>query len=128
MCDPATPHLLAGGMSSTTSGHESRRSTRVHLKVVIEAHGVNEPLTCDGQTIVVNLHGALISTAVGLRVGTMIEIEVYLTGKRAQAKVVYVDPDQPRHCGIELARPQNIWGISLPPDDWREDESVNVVE
>ena len=99
---------------------ESRRSTRVPLKVRIEAQGSTEHLTCDGETIVVNLHGALLSTSVGLRVGMKIEIEVCLTRKRAQAKVVYVDPDQPRHCGIALAKPQNIWGISLPPHDWQE--------
>jgi hypothetical protein len=29
--------------------------------VVIEARGVTEPLICDGETIVVKLHGALIS-------------------------------------------------------------------
>jgi len=47
---------------------ESRRSTRVALNVVIEAQGLSEPLTFEGETIVVNLHGALISTSVGLRV------------------------------------------------------------
>jgi hypothetical protein len=48
---------------------ESRRSTRVRLKVVIEAHGRSEPLTCEGETHVVNLYGAFILTAVALRVG-----------------------------------------------------------
>ena len=110
-------------MSPEPVAREHRRSTRVVLKVIIESQGISEPLTSEGETIVVNLHGALISTAVVLRVGTIIEIQVYLTGKRARAKVVYVDPDQPRHCGIALAKPQNIWGISLPPDDWREDDS-----
>jgi hypothetical protein len=43
---------------------ESRRSTRVRLKVVIEARSLAEPLMCEGATIVVNRHGALISTAV----------------------------------------------------------------
>jgi hypothetical protein len=102
---------------------EYRRSTRVRLKVVIEARGITEPLACDGETHVVNLHGALISTAVPLRVGMEIEIHVILTNKRAAAKVVYVDPDQPRHCGIGLDEPQNIWGISLPPEDWCEGDS-----
>jgi hypothetical protein len=71
---------------------------------------------------VVNLHGALILTAVPLQVGMKIEIYVILTDKRASAEVVYVDPEQPRHCGIGLAKPQNIWGLSLPPDDWREND------
>jgi hypothetical protein len=102
---------------------ESRRSTRVRLKVVIEARSITEPLACEGETFVVNLHGALISTAVPLRVGMRIEIHVLLTDKRAAAKVVYVDPDQPRHCGIGLEEPQNIWGVGLPPDDWHEGDS-----
>lgn len=115
-------------MSSKPVARESRRSTRVPLKVVIEAQGVTEPLTCEGETIVVNLHGALISTPAVLKVGTIIEIEVYLTGKRAKAMVVYVDPNQPRHYGIALAKPQNIWGMSLPPDDWNEGDSESAPE
>ena len=99
---------------------ESRRSTRVPLRVLIEAQGIAEPLTCEGETIIVNIHGALISTSVALSVGMKIEIHVYLTGKRATAEVVYVDPEKPLRCGIALATPRNIWGISLPPKDWHE--------
>jgi hypothetical protein len=87
---------------------------------MIETRGVSEPLACKGETQVINLHGALISTAVALRVGMEIEIRVILTDKRACAKVIYVDPDQPRYSGIELEQPKNIWGVPLPPDDWRE--------
>jgi PilZ domain len=108
-------------MTSKQVVRESRRSTRVGLKVAIEAHGLSEPVTCEGETIVVNLHGALILTAVTLRVGMKISIHVHLTDKRATAEVVYVDPDQPRHCGIKLEKPQNIWGLSFPPDDWHEE-------
>src|SRR5579864_6392397 len=94
---------------------ESRRSTRVRLNVRIEALGVSELLTCEGETLVVNLHGALILTAVALCVGMKIKIRVLLTDKRATAEVVYVDPDQPRHCGIKLEKPENIWGVPSPP-------------
>ena len=107
-------------MASNPVNRESRRSTRVRLKVRIEALGVSDPLTCEGETLVVNLHGALILTAVALRVGMKIGIHVLLTDKRAIADVVYVDPEQPRHCGINLERPGNIWGMSLPPEDWDE--------
>jgi hypothetical protein len=99
---------------------ESRRSTRVSLKVVIEAHGITGHLICKGETIIVNLHGALISTSVDLTVGMKIEIRVNLTGKQTNAEVVYVDPEKPQCCGISLAIPKNIWGISLPPSDWDE--------
>ena len=101
----------------------SRRSTRVPLKVLIKAQAIGEPLLCEGETIVVNLHGALISTAVPLRVGLRIEIEVILTDKRATAGVVYADPEQPLHCGVALSKPQNIWGLSLPPEDWHDDNA-----
>src|SRR5262245_53708803 len=107
---------------------ESRRSTRVRLKVVIEVEGVAEPLSCEGETIVVNRHGALISAAVALRVGMRVAIRVVLTDKRAVADVVYVDPDAPRICGVGLVQPQNIWGLSLPPDDWNDSNSGPVRE
>jgi hypothetical protein len=51
-----------------------------------------------------------------------IEIDVYLTSKHANAEVVYVDPERPLRYGITLATPRNIWGISLPPEDWHEDD------
>ena len=100
--------------------HRSRRSTRVPLRIVIDVRGTAEKLVCEGETIVVNLHGALVSTPISLGVGMKIEIHVYLTGKRASARVVYIDPEQPFHCGIELDHPRNIWGVSLPPEDWRD--------
>jgi len=105
-------------MPPTATFRESRRSTRVPLKVVITVEGGAQSLRCEGETIVVNLHGALISTATGLSVGMRISIHVYLTDKRATARVVYVDPRNPLRCGIELDEPRNIWGVPLPPDDW----------
>ena len=110
-------------MTSSPANPESRRSTRVRLKVRIETLGVSEPLSCEGETLVVNLHGALILTAVALRVGMKIGIHVLLTSKRAIADVVYVDPEQPRHCGINLEKPENIWGMSSPPDDWHKGDT-----
>src|SRR6266852_1571339 len=90
---------------------ESRRSARVPLKVVITIEGGTETRTCDGETIVVNLQGALIATAIGLRTGMRISIQVYVTGKRAAARIVYINPENPLHCGIELDEPRNIWGV-----------------
>lgn len=98
---------------------ESRRSTRVPLKVVIMSRGLSESLVSDGETIVVNHHGARIFSVTPLCVGLEIEVHVIITGKRAKAKVVYVDPSHAHVCGIELAKPENIWGISLVPDNWR---------
>lgn len=110
----APPHMLK------MQNRESRRSTRVPLRVVIAAQSIDGPLTCGGETVVVNRHGALILCSVPLRMGLRIEIHVILTDKRAPAEVVYVDPERPLVCGIALNRPENTWGLSLPPDDWYE--------
>jgi len=99
---------------------DSRRSTRVPLKVVLSARGLSEQLTCDGETIVVNRHGALISSTVPLWIGLQIEIHVVITDKRAKAKVVYLETERPFICGVALEKPENIWGLSLAPDDWFE--------
>ena len=100
---------------------ESRRSTRVPLKITLEILGTSEPLTCTGETIVVNLHGALISCSHELQPGMQIVVHVYLTGKKCGARVVNIHPENPSHYGIELEEPVNIWGVSLPHDDWHEE-------
>ncbi len=107
-------------MSQARAG-ELRRSTRVPLKVVISAQGLNEPLICHGETVVVNRHGARILCSDPLHLGLKIEIHVVITDKRAKAQVVYVDPEQTLVCGIALDQPENIWGLSFPPDDWYEE-------
>ena len=103
--------------------HETRRSTRIPIKIRIEAAGINEPVTCDGETVVVNRHGALISTTVALRLETKIEIHIIPTDKRARAHVVYVSRDSPLCCGIALDKPANVWGVEFPPADWQDDRS-----
>jgi hypothetical protein len=110
-------------MPQQNSVQNLRRSTRVPLKVVIAIEGGTEIRMCGGETIVVNLHGALIATAIELSSGMKISIHVYLTDKRAAARVVYVDPENPLHCGIALDEPRNIWGVPLPPNDWEAPNS-----
>ena len=108
--------LMAEGWQHT----ESRRSTRVPLKITITVKGEAEAFTCEGETVVVNLHGALIKTQQELLDGQRIELHVYLTGKSAGARVVHCGKDDRLQCGIELDHPMNIWGVSLPPEDWDE--------
>jgi hypothetical protein len=116
-----TRFLLAGAYPSFMSTAPNlRRSTRVPIMVAIEVEGCSEPLICEGVTIVVNLHGALISTDLALSVGMKISIHVILTDKHAKARVIYVDPKNGLRCGIELDEPRNIWGIPLHPEDWDE--------
>ena len=98
-----------------------RRSTRVPLDVSLEVQG--ETGTHKGVTVVVNLHGALIRIVKPIALGAHIRVTVYITSKSAKARVVYISNENPLTCGIELDEPQNIWGVSLAPDDW-EDNST----
>jgi len=104
---------------------EHRRSTRVPLKVAISVEGQSDR-TCDGTTEIVSLHGALIHTSIELPYGADVDIHVYLTDKRARARIVYINPLNRLMCGIELERPENIWGVPLPPKDW-DDSSISRV-
>jgi hypothetical protein len=56
--------------------HESRRSAHVPLKVVITVEVGVESESCNGVTIAVSRHGALIATAFGLSAETKISIHV----------------------------------------------------
>jgi len=93
-----------------------RRSTRVPIQVQIEVKASGRTLS--GETVVVNLHGALLKTLEPLEVGGQITLHVSLTGKSASARIVFADPEQASHFGIALDVPENIWGISLAPEDW----------
>jgi hypothetical protein len=65
------------------------------------------------------MHGALVKTADQLTLGDRITIHVQLTGKSADGRVVFVSRERHLEFGIALNIPQNIWGISLAPADWR---------
>jgi hypothetical protein len=79
---------------------ENRRSTRVRLQITIEIEGMTETMMWmvrPSSSVVVNKHGALITTARALQVGTKILLYVYLTGKKSGARVVNVSGDNPSH-------------------------------
>jgi len=96
-----------------------RRSTRVPIRIRIEVEATG--FSCEGETIVVNLHGALVKTSSALQLGTRTSVHVQLTGKSAAARVVFASRERPLEFGIGLDEPQNIWGVSLAPADWRGD-------
>jgi len=86
------------------------------LEVSIQVEGQQQKM--NGVTVVVSLHGALVTTEHLLDLHARILLTVYITSKNVNATVVYKDPGDPFNAGIELDVPQNIWGVSLAPDDW----------
>ncbi len=104
---------------ATERRRDLRRSTRVPIRIRLEVQGTGS--SWEGETIVVNLHGALLKTSGKLELGDRITIHVQLTAKSADARVVFASRKRPSEFGVALDVPQNIWGISLHPADWRED-------
>jgi len=96
-----------------------RRSTRVRADVaadvLVEVQG--ERFAYAGETVTVNLHGALVRIAAPLKLGDRVTLYVQHTGRSVGAGVVFVDYEASQF-GIELDCPENIWGIGPPPADW----------
>ena len=106
----------------------SRRSTRLSISIPIVISGVDS----DGndfsegvRTLDVNKHGGKISTAHALEAGTEVLIENRILHGAAKAKVIRRDetqsPEGLYYVALELLEPQNIWGITFPPDDWSDE-------
>jgi len=95
--------------------HSPRRSTRMflHRPVKVQGAGVEYP----GETITVNLHGALVRVAAPLRLGDRVTVHVNQTGKSAPGAVVFANSGMSQF-GIELQKPEDIWGVAIPPQDW----------
>lgn len=92
-----------------------RRSTRIAADVAVEIN--DGGLACAGETVTVNLHGALLRSAAPLKLGDRITLRVSRTAKFAAAAVVFAD-DTSQQFGVELQQPENIWGVASPPPDW----------
>ena len=104
----------------------NRRSTRVTISIHIFVSGVD----ADGNnfsesvyTQVVNKHGGKIATTHHMAMGTEVLIDNRVRGVVAKARVVWLgEKDDARNfysVGLELLEPQNVWGMTFPPDDWR---------
>jgi hypothetical protein len=82
------------------------------------------------RTVVINKHGARISTYHNVTLGADLTVENQLLGRSAQATVVWLgdkrSPRGPMEIGIQLSEAQNLWGIELPPEDWQEGPPVGT--
>ena len=93
-------------------GLVARRSSRISLVIQIVVAGVHPEtgvlFQSIGKTLVVNKHGALISTIPGLQSGMWLCITVATSGKSARARVVWDIPQSEGRYGIELETPENL--------------------
>jgi hypothetical protein len=100
----------------------NRRSSRISLEIQILVSGIHDEtgirFEAAGKTLVVNKHGALISTIPGLKAGMRLCITVASGGKSAWAKVVWDSARPEGRYGIELETPENLWKMFVSPADW----------
>jgi hypothetical protein len=99
-----------------------RRSTRVLLKVrlLIKAADHNgDTYETMAETMSVNKHGARIRTQKPVLVGNYVLIIVSRTKRQQRARVVWRDLATSEYA-VELSSPENLWGVTFPPEDWAE--------
>lgn len=89
-----------GIVTNTERRRDLRRSTRVPIRVHVDVQATG--LSFEGETIVVNLHGALVKMSGQLELGAGIIIHVQLTGKSADARVVFASRQRSFEFGIAL--------------------------
>jgi len=117
LCDNS--YVLARAIAEIMSQAKNsalRRSTRIPTDVPVEVQA--EGFVRAGETVTVNLHGALIRMAAPLKRGDRITIHVHRTGKAVPARIVFADCERSQF-GIELENPENVWGVAIPPSDWK---------
>jgi len=120
------------------SGIEYRRTTRVERAVPLVISGQNnhgQPFQERTWTISFNLHGCRYPSRHHCGIGTWITVQAGESGStaniaatRAQVKSIHA-PNSARESyqiGIGLEPPENIWGISPPPEDWLRAPGLGV--
>jgi len=104
---------------------KARRSTRLSISIPVIISGLDAQgnrFSETAHTVAVNKHGAKITTAHVLALGTEIEIENPPLGIVAKAHVVWLGENKPprelHDVGIQLVEAKDVWGIAFPPSDW----------
>ena len=116
--------------TTTATGVDKRRSTRVVRAMPIKVHGVDalsEPFTERTTTVMVSCHGCKYQSKHYVPKGSIVTIEIPRRNPNAPARiitgnVIWVQrPSHARdllHIGLEFQVAGNVWDYPSPPDDW----------
>ncbi|MGE0406885.1 MAG: PilZ domain-containing protein [Candidatus Korobacteraceae bacterium] len=100
---------------------DRRRSTRVLVKIPLRIRGTGtagSELDTGAETLLVNKHGAKVRSQHPLELGMEVAVAVQATSRSQSARVVWEDQPGANIYGIEFVSPENLWGITFPPEDW----------
>jgi hypothetical protein len=103
---------------------KARRTTRIPLRIpvllVIDEQGKSRSL--DGWTMIVNIHGAKIECKHRFGMHEEVLVQVPFNSMSQKGKIVWSrsEPNDNGNyeIGVELDRPENLWGVGFPPSDW----------
>ena len=110
-----------------------RRSQRVILTLPVTVRTEGGPKESafeeETQTLIVNLHGALVVLEGKVSRGQMIHLKNRTTREEQPCRVASLGPTSggKTQIGLEFLKPSpDFWHISFPPEDWNLSESSAV--
>ena len=98
-------------MTIPEKAKDVRRSPRILARIPLDVQPVEESLIA--VTAVINLHGALILSAVRWPAGTILSIRNHKTNRSIRARVVWTGPEESKgyKLGVEFEGPESgFWG------------------
>lgn len=109
---------------SLMPGEERRRSQRVIIRVpvILEVMMSGQKITVPGNTVAVNIHGAMVLCPRPLDADTTLEIINDRTRERASARVTRASRESTEGYLIPVefnTASTSFWQISFPPSNWK---------
>jgi hypothetical protein len=104
---------------------EKRRSQRLVRSIPVIAYRsrtLGPPFSEGTHTLVISVHGALISLVSKIAADQRFILKHGLSGELQECRVVFTRKAiGPTEVGIEFQRPSsNFWHIAFPPADWKQ--------
>jgi len=126
----ASENDATNAVTTTATGVDKRRSTRVVQAMPIKVHGVDalsEPFTERTTTVMVSCHGCKYQSKHYVPKGSIVTVEIPRRVPGAPARIVTGNviwvqrPSHARdllHIGLEFEVPGNVWDYPSAPEDW----------
>jgi hypothetical protein len=113
---------------STETGRRRSQRAILSLAVTVRTEGGSQNTTFEEttQTLVVNVHGALIAIAGKVERGQKLRLTNRTTHEERMCHVMYVGPVScgKAQVGVEFDSPSpDFWRLTFPPDNWTAPES-----
>jgi hypothetical protein len=119
-------HPFSHATTSQESPSHLRRSKRIEFVTPVVLSGrdaAGQRFREVTQTVLVNLHGCKLRTSHRVLVGMLVELECPEAGTKGKAVCVKVWNDRAgaaeHEIAVQLIKPQNLWGVPDPPEDWK---------